>query len=151
MDTVELMAGETSVLPKEAFDSVPSFLFRHKAVRRYQIADAPNPPFDFIDFEMRLEGPNAEARKNRFLEICQDLPRQEAIHIVQVNEIAAASTEKIVSNTVVRGAMQATDILTGKDIQRLQAAKEADRARAAAAGQPVPAAEPKSLLAAFKL
>lgn len=139
---VELAADETSLIPQDELENTTSYLFRHKAVRRYQIVDSDNPgrPFDFRDFEMRIEGPDADERRARFYEIVRQLPRQEAIHIVEVNELAAAAAEKSMDNGVIRGAMEAKDILTAKDHQRIQQQAMEARNRAAAAGKPtVPA------------
>jgi hypothetical protein len=86
-------------------------LFRHKTVRRFSVAG-----FEFKDHKMRLD----EEKAKKFRELVATLPAREQVQIVEVNEEAAAASEKPVAGpTVVRGPAQAKDILTDADRKRL--------------------------------
>jgi|SRR6478736_3854836 len=96
-------------------------LFRHKTIRRFCVSE-----FEFNDFELRLiddEKGTADEKAAKFIAIIKTLPRRDSLQIVEINSTAVAESEKAVvdikTDTVVRGPMQAGDILTDADKQRL--------------------------------
>jgi hypothetical protein len=96
-------------------EEAKTFLFRHKTIRRFCIEQ-----FEFKNFELRLQ---SEKERDEFVAMVQDLPNRDAIQIVEVNEAAAAVAETSIAkkdSSVVRGFLNADDILTAKDRQRLQ-------------------------------
>jgi len=101
-------------------------VFFHKKYRRYRIGR-----FEFKKNYLRL---TTNADREEFLKLVNDpkFPKREAIQIVEVNEEARAQSERSVlesqtpspsvdgsDTSVVRGAMNASDILTAKDVQRI--------------------------------
>jgi len=84
-------------------------VFFHKAYRQYKVGR-----FIFKKNYLRLAD---EADIKEFLDLINGpgFPRREAALIVEVNETARAASEK----SVIRGSMQADDIMTAKDKQRL--------------------------------
>jgi hypothetical protein len=98
-------------------DDGRTFLFLHKSIRRFRVGK-----FEFKKNQLRL---NAEEREE-FLRILNEpgFPKAEAMQIVEVNEEAKAASERSVltnpqGSTVVRGAQNASEILTAKDHQRI--------------------------------
>jgi hypothetical protein len=96
-----------------------SYLFFHKRIRRFRVGK-----FEFKKNYLRID--NDEDR-DAFLAILNDpkFPKRDALQIVEINEEARAATEtsviqKPTTSPVVRGPMNAADILTAKDQQRLQ-------------------------------
>lgn len=87
-----------------------TWLYKHKTIRRWKTGE-----FEFKDFHLRID--DAEANE-RFVKTLEALPRIDTSDIVLVNEAAASSTE----SRVVRGPLQAGDILTAKDKAALAAA-----------------------------
>lgn len=84
-------------------------LYFHKAYRQFKIGR-----FIFKKSYMRL---TSEEDDKEFLDLINapGFPQREAALIVEVNERARAASEK----SVIRGSMNADDILTAKDKQRL--------------------------------
>lgn len=111
--------GEIPLVSAEYDDT--NVLFRHKTIRRYKIGE-----FEFRNYEMRITD---AAKLDRWRKLLADpnLPRSELIDIFEINEEAAAVVERSVAgdSPVIRGAMQASDILTAKDRQRLEEAQKA--------------------------
>lgn len=114
-----------------------SFLYRNKSVRRYGIG--PNMKFMFKDYELRISDldPEVESALNdEFLACYKELPVNERMQIVIVNEVAVATAETTLEQpvlgpstgvggkgpgkqAVIRGAASADDLLTDADRERI--------------------------------
>ncbi len=101
-----------NVHAEDAFAPEVNVLFRHKEIRRYRVGG-----FEFKNYELRIRD---AAKLAEFRHILEGQPRIETIHIVEINEEAAALAERpAVGSGVVRGSMSSDDILTAKDRERL--------------------------------
>ena len=138
------MADEQPVVSEE---SEKFYTFRHKTYRRFRVGR-----FEFKDHILKVNA----ADREEFLESVQDpkFPKREAINIVEVNEEASRNAELSVlydnqklPSGVVRGAMNAEDILTEKDKQRLAENTESAPAQSGNALNP----NPQAPRPAFKL
>jgi hypothetical protein len=126
-------APDTTEMPEE---EDLGFLFHHNAIQHYVISreDPQNGFFEFKNFEMRL--PTQELR-DEFIRVMSTQPAREYGPIIEINEQLARQSNRPIgpkpNPSVVRGAMEAKDILTEKDRARIQAAKitAADMATAA--------------------
>jgi hypothetical protein len=88
--------------------------FRHKTIRRFKVSE-----FEFDNFELILQD---EDEAEKFRDLVKQLPKRDSMHIVEINDAAAAAAEKSVvgeSSTVVRGAQSAESLLTEEDRKRL--------------------------------
>lgn len=89
-------------------------LYRHKRIRRFRIGD-----FEFKDYQLRI---NDSTKNDEFVALLGKIPPIDSIDIVIVNEAAAAAAERpAIGAQGIRGAMQASDILTAKDREALAA------------------------------
>lgn len=102
--------SENAEMPNDvAADEPFNKLYFHKTYRQYKIGR-----FIFKKNYLRITSAKDD---EEFLNLLNapGFPQREAAAIVEVNEIARSQAEK----SVIRGSMQADDILTAKDKQRL--------------------------------
>ena len=121
-------------------DQIPQqkeYVYRHKTIRRFRVEN-----FEFKNHELRI---TSERDRDRFEDILSKLPISETNDIVEINEAAAAAAERPVGQQrVIRGAGNASDLLTPEDKARIAAAADQTTSGMPASGQA------NNLLSAFK-